>query len=41
VENGSREPRMIVNEWGTSASALNISIYGQKKFYKRKEIEGL
>jgi len=32
VENGSREPSMIANEWGTSTSALNISIYKQKKF---------
>jgi len=30
VENGSREPRMTANEWGTSTSALNISIYRQK-----------
>jgi len=37
---GKGEPRMIANEWGTSTSALNISIYGQK-IYKRKEKEGL
>jgi hypothetical protein len=30
VENGSREPRMIANEWGISTSALNVSIYGKK-----------
>ena len=26
VVKGSREPRMIGNEWGTSTSALNTSI---------------
>jgi hypothetical protein len=27
VERGSREPRITANEWGTSTSVLNISIY--------------
>jgi hypothetical protein len=37
VENGSREPRMTANEWGTSTSALNISVYGQKKSIREKK----
>jgi hypothetical protein len=40
VEKGSREPRMIADEWSTSTSALNISIYGKKKSIEENKRRG-
>jgi hypothetical protein len=37
VEKGSKERRRIGNKWGTSTSALNISIYWTKKTIKEKK----